>query len=119
MTPRDLNPGQPQVTVIPGVDSLIGDLLDMDINPPMHQHQFGQQPPLGGGGHLSPLGGGEGGGGMDLLSEGFDNLVSLSFPPPLGVNISMFSDSDAMDRRKFNQNISFFEVENTLPLTRF
>lgn len=55
----------PQVTVIPGVDSLIGDLLDMDINPPMAQQQF--QPSMN-----QPIGGA---GVMDLLGEGLDSLV--------------------------------------------
>lgn len=55
----------PQVTVIPGVDSLIGDLLDMDINPPMAQQQF--QPSMN-----QPIGGA---GVMDLLGEGLDSLL--------------------------------------------
>ena len=40
-------PQAPQATVIPGADSLIGDLLDMDLGPPMvQQQQFGApQPP--------------------------------------------------------------------------
>lgn len=60
----------PQVTVIPGADSLIGDLLDMDINPPMTQQQFQPSmapPPLGGAGV------------MDLLGEGLDSLVRAIF----------------------------------------
>ncbi len=37
-------PAPPQATVIPGADSLIGDLLDMDLGPSMvqqPQQQFG------------------------------------------------------------------------------
>lgn len=35
----------PQSTVIPGADSLIGDLLDMDLGPPIHQQQFSSSAP--------------------------------------------------------------------------
>ncbi|XP_074640623.1 AP-1 complex subunit beta-1-like isoform X2 [Tubulanus polymorphus] len=50
---------QPVTTVIPGADSLIGDLLDMDLGPTMHQ-----QPPI----QQSSTGA------MDLLGEGLDSL---------------------------------------------
>ncbi|XP_014773112.1 AP-1 complex subunit beta-1 isoform X2 [Octopus bimaculoides] len=61
----DQNSTQP--TVIPGVDSLIGDLLDMDLAPPMHQQQqqqmySTQQIPTAGGG-------------MDILGDGLDTLL--------------------------------------------
>ena len=60
-------PAQPQATVIPGADSLIGDLLDMDLSGgPTFQPQQPQQayqPPAASGG------------GMDLLGEGLDGLV--------------------------------------------
>jgi hypothetical protein len=62
----------PQVTVIPGVDSLIGDLLDMDIGPPMTQ-QF--QSTVG-----QPLGAVPSSGAMDLLGEGLDSLLGPSQP---------------------------------------
>ncbi len=43
---QEAPPVAPQATVIPGADSLIGDLLDMDLGPPMHQQQqFGAPPP--------------------------------------------------------------------------
>ena len=49
---QEAPPAAPQATVIPGADSLIGDLLDMDLGPPMHQQQqfggpsqFGAPPP--------------------------------------------------------------------------
>ena len=38
-------PQAPQATVIPGADSLIGDLLDMDLGPPMVQQQPYGAPP--------------------------------------------------------------------------
>ncbi len=61
-----LAPAAPQATVIPGADSLIGDLLDMDLGPPAYQaQQFQTQP-------TQPVGGGA----MDLLGEGLDSLVS-------------------------------------------
>ena len=58
----------PQVTVIPGVDSLIGDLLDMDIGPPMTQQYHQSMGP--------PVGAVPSAGAMDLLGEGLDSLVS-------------------------------------------
>lgn len=52
--------------MIPGADSLIGDLLDMDLGPPMHQQQAqmytGQPLPSSGAG-------------MDIFGEGLDTLV--------------------------------------------
>jgi len=57
----------PQVTVIPGVDSLIGDLLDMDIGPPMTQQYHQSMGP--------PVGAVPSAGAMDLLGEGLDSLV--------------------------------------------
>lgn len=65
---QEVQQSVPQVTVIPGADSLIGDLLDMDINPPMtQQFQPSMAPPLGGAGV------------MDLLGEGLDSLVRVLF----------------------------------------
>jgi len=63
-------PQPPQSTVIPGADSLIGDLLDMDLGPGpsmMQQQMYPPQPQV-------PAQAG-GGGGMDIFGEGFDNLV--------------------------------------------
>jgi len=60
----------PQVTVIPGVDSLIGDLLDMDIGPPMTQQYHQSMGP--------PVAAVPSAGGMDLLGEGLDSLVCYS-----------------------------------------
>ena len=60
----------PQATVIPGADSLIGDLLDMDLGgPPMQQQgpPYGQPPPV------------QGSVAMDLLGEGLDSLVSDNY----------------------------------------
>ena len=54
----------PVSTVIPGADSLIGDLLDMDLGPPMHQMPNMQQPQQ------------QSTAAMDLLGEGLDSLVS-------------------------------------------
>ena len=61
----------PQVTVIPGVDSLIGDLLDMDIGPPMTQQYHQSMGP--------PVGAVPSAGAMDLLGEGLDSLVSCAY----------------------------------------
>ena len=68
--PREVAPvaAAPQVTVIPGVDSLIGDLLDMDIGPPMAQQYHQSMGP--------PVAAVPSAGGMDLLGEGLDSLVS-------------------------------------------
>jgi hypothetical protein len=60
-------PAAPQVTVIPGVDSLIGDLLDMDMGPPMSQ----QYPSA----MIQPMGAVPSGAAVDLLGEGLDSLV--------------------------------------------
>ena len=69
--PREAAPvaAAPQVTVIPGVDSLIGDLLDMDIGPPMAQQYHQSMGP--------PVAAVPSAGAMDLLGEGLDSLVSL------------------------------------------
>lgn len=60
------SPQVPQATVIPGADSLIGDLLDMDLGPP--QQSYGQPPPS------VPSTGT-----IDLLGEGLDSLVGLHY----------------------------------------
>jgi len=69
--PREVAPvaAAPQVTVIPGVDSLIGDLLDMDIGPPMTQQYHQSMGP--------PVGAVPSAGAMDLLGEGLDSLVII------------------------------------------
>ena len=64
-------PAAPQATVIPGADSLIGDLLDMDLGPPSYQQQqFAAAPPPA----AQPAGG------MDLLGEGLDSLLGPTAP---------------------------------------
>ena len=65
-------PQPPQPTVIPGADSLIGDLLDIDIGGPTmaQQQMYPQQPQV-----PTPVQQG----GMDLLGEGLDNLVCDTF----------------------------------------
>lgn len=70
-TPADLTsqPAAPQPTVIPGADSLIADLLDMDLGPPMAMHQQQMYTPT----TQQPV---QSAGGMDLLGEGLDSLVS-------------------------------------------
>lgn len=61
-------PQPPQPTVIPGADSLIGDLLDIDIGgPSMVQQQMYPAQPMS----QTPVQQG----GMDLLGEGLDNLL--------------------------------------------
>ncbi|PVD33080.1 hypothetical protein C0Q70_08529 [Pomacea canaliculata] len=58
----------PQATVIPGADSLIGDLLDMDLGGPtpfQQQHLYQQMP------QSTPVQSA----GMDLLGEGLDSLL--------------------------------------------
>lgn len=59
-----------QPTVIPGVDSLIGDLLDMDIGgpTPYQQQQMMSQLPTSAPPPAAAV---------DLLGEGLDNLVSV------------------------------------------
>lgn len=94
-------PAAPQATVIPGADSLIGDLLDMDLGgpTPFQQQQLYQQMPqssqpvqtgvvdfLGGEGLDSLLGGGVGG--MDSLGglgDIFGAPSSNSYVPPAEV----------------------------------
>jgi len=64
-------PSAPQVTVIPGVDSLIGDLLDMDLGPPMsQQYPASMAPPMGAVPSVAAV---------DLLGEGLDSLVRHNF----------------------------------------
>lgn len=61
----------PQPTVIPGADSLIGDLLDMDLGPGpsmMQQQMYPPQP-------AAPTPVSQGSGVMDIFGEGLDNLV--------------------------------------------
>ena len=65
----EATPTAPQATVIPGVDSLIGDLLDMDLGGPTMQQQMYAQPQS-----QTPVQSG-----MDLLGEGLDSLVSSKF----------------------------------------
>ncbi|ELU04125.1 hypothetical protein CAPTEDRAFT_149233 [Capitella teleta] len=61
-------PQLPQATVIPGADSLIGDLLDMDLGPPTQA--YGQHPPPMA--QSAPV---------DLLGEGLDSLLGgISMP---------------------------------------
>ena len=52
----------PQPTVIPGIDSITGDLLNLDFSAPPAPYQ--QQAPV-----AAPTG-------VDLLGDGLDNLVS-------------------------------------------
>jgi hypothetical protein len=54
---------QPASSVIPSQDSLIGDLLSMDINPPQSVQPAAQPAPYSG---------------VDLLGGGLDSLVSPS-----------------------------------------
>ena len=62
-------PQPPQPTVIPGADSLTGDLLDLNIGgPTMYQPP---QPPVGS----------QSTGIMDLLGDGLDNLLGGTQPP--------------------------------------
>ena len=56
-------PTVPQATVIPGMDSLTGDLLDLDLGPPMVQSQYQTN-------NAQPTSA------MDLLGDGLDTLVS-------------------------------------------
>lgn len=58
----------PVSVVIPGVDSLIGDLLDMDINPPHYQQSYHNQ-------QTTPV---PPSNEVDLLGEGLDSLVCRS-----------------------------------------
>jgi len=63
-------PAQPQATVIPGADSLIGDLLDMDLGgAPSFQPQQPAAPYQPPGAAPPP------GAAMDLLGEGLDGLL--------------------------------------------
>ena len=69
--PAEAPAAPPAATVIPGVDSLIGDLLDMDLGgPSMQQQQMYPPQPTS----QTPV---QGGGNMDLLGEGLDSLVSI------------------------------------------
>jgi len=56
----------PQSTVIPGVDSLTGDLLNLDLGPPLIQ----QQPVMGQASQSAPV--------IDPFGDGMDSLVSSS-----------------------------------------
>ncbi|XP_048769031.2 AP-1 complex subunit beta-1-like isoform X2 [Ostrea edulis] len=77
-------PAGPQATVIPGVDSLIGDLLYMDLGEPsMQQQQMYPPQPTS----QTPV---QGGGGIDLLSEGLDSL--LGGPAPAGDSLGELGD---------------------------
>ena len=73
-TPAEVQQTQqnvPQATVIPGADSLIGDLLDIDLSGPTPFQQQQQQvftTPS-----AQPL---QNSAGMDFLGEGLDSLVS-------------------------------------------
>lgn len=70
--PAEMTPQPPQATVIPGADSLIGDLLDIDIGGPsmVQQQMFPPQPMPS-----APVGGG-----MDIFGEGLDNLLGGGAP---------------------------------------
>lgn len=63
-------PTAPQATVIPGADSLIGDLLDMDLGgpTPYQQQQMYQQMP-----QSTPVQSGA----LDIFGEGLDSLVGI------------------------------------------
>ncbi|KAK7479968.1 hypothetical protein BaRGS_00028795 [Batillaria attramentaria] len=64
-------PTAPQATVIPGADSLIGDLLDMDLGGPtpyQQQQMYQQMPPQAAPPPMQS-------GGMDFLGEGLDSLL--------------------------------------------
>ena len=74
--PAETPAAPPAATVIPGVDSLIGDLLDMDLGgPSMQQQQMYPPQPTS----QTPV---QGGGNMDLLGEGLDSLVSIFIIKP-------------------------------------
>ncbi|KAL3857492.1 hypothetical protein ACJMK2_012159 [Sinanodonta woodiana] len=64
----------PQPTVIPGADSLIGDLLDMDLGGPSMQQMYPPSGPTS----QTPI---QSSVAMDLLGEGLDSLLG---PSPLG-----------------------------------
>lgn len=64
-------PQQPQSTVIPGADSLIGDLLDMDLGGPTMQQMY----PPAGPTSQTPI---QSSVAMDLLGEGLDSLLGSS-----------------------------------------
>lgn len=57
----------PQPTVIPGVDSLTGDLLNLDLGPPLIQQQ---QPVMAQATQNAPV--------MDPFGDGLENLVGRS-----------------------------------------
>ena len=67
--PVTMEAAAPQPTVIPGADSLTGDLLDLDIGGPS---MGGFQPPAISAQQPAPAASG-----VDLLGDGLDNLVSL------------------------------------------
>lgn len=69
----DAGGAPPAATVIPGVDSLIGDLLDMDLGGPSMQ----QQQQMFSGPSQTPI---QSSLGMDLLGEGLDSLLGGPIP---------------------------------------
>lgn len=81
----DLPPLQmtPQASVIPNVDSLIGDLLD--INPPMAQQPSMMVPSASLAASSGPS---QSSAIMDLLGDGLDTFVSVFFLVSAGKNIS-------------------------------
>nr|XP_022344232.1 AP-1 complex subunit beta-1-like [Crassostrea virginica]XP_022344233.1 AP-1 complex subunit beta-1-like [Crassostrea virginica] len=82
--PAETPAAPPAATVIPGVDSLIGDLLDMDLGgPSMQQQQMYPPQPTS----QTPV---QGGGNMDLLGEGLDSL--LGGPAPSGDSLGGLGD---------------------------
>lgn len=66
-----------QPAVIPSHDTLIGDLLSMDLNPPIIQNA--NQPAAGYGGHVDLLGGG-----LDALVR-MNELHKLHWPVQSGL----------------------------------
>ena len=69
--PVEQAPQPAQPTVIPGVDSLIGDLLDIDMGPGPSMMQQQMYPPQPMAQPTSTAAGGS----MDIFGEGLDNLV--------------------------------------------
>ena len=69
--PPELPTQPPQPTVIPGMDSLTGDLLDLDLGPPMYQQPHAVSPHQM---HPTPS---DSTAILDLLGDGVDSLVSV------------------------------------------